>query len=90
MDQKYEESKERDTNEMDIGEQIRKELEEEEEIPEEARTSTNINNTQNFMDNLGISINQECFKTLKCGKQKMKRGRKSLKELISAAGQAKE
>ena len=40
------------------------------------------------MENLGIEINQG-LKNPKCGKEKMKRGRKLLNELRTTIGQAK-
>ena len=44
-------------NEIDLREHIIRELEEEEEeVLKEKSNSFNINNTQKFMDNLGISI----------------------------------
>ena len=41
------------------------------------------------MNRLGISVNKDGLKAPRCGKQKMKRGRKTLIELRSATRQAK-
>ena len=62
-----------DEEENDVAEQILKFLLDEETDKEEI---TKENNDQINIDNLGTSINQEGFRTPKCVKSKMKRGRK--------------
>ena len=49
----------------------------------------NDTNNNNY-EYLGILMNQEGIKVSRCGKMKVKRGSKSLKELREVDGQAKE
>ena len=60
------------------------------EILNEEPTKTREITEQMDLNNLEIAINQEGIKTTKCGKQKTKRRRKSLRELREVIGQAKE
>lgn len=73
-----------------LAEHILQELENEDKDQKEGKQSKITLNAQENIEQLGIQMNQEGINSPKCGKVKAKRGRKSLKELREADGQAKD
>ena len=75
---------------INIAEQILQEFKDEERSHYEGGQNDVINNAKDNIEQLGILMNQEGIKAPRYGKTKVKRGRKSLKELKEVDGQAKE
>lgn len=90
IDQGKERDRDQDFDEKNIEERVLKEINDEERDLDGVNIFDSIIKDQNYLENQGISMNQEGLNNPKCGKGKMKRGRKSLKELRKIIGQAKD